>query len=322
MVNARIYRSGNNIFDCKRTDNGQMIQAIAKGQLLKGDEGPVVGDFVELNFDEQTSQFEVMKIMKRKNGLYRYTPRENRKKITAANIDILVIQSSVSKPVFKRGFIDRFLVRAIEWQVRPIIVFNKMDEYSEKDFDLSFEAQRVEALGVECFEIAAKFPEYKNKYLKNGLSELQKILKNETAIFLGQSGVGKSKVINCLSENEFDVRVNKVGKYGKGNHTTTWSEIYDYGDYTLVDSPGIRSLSLEDHDPKELMSYFPDLCDKAALCQFNNCDHLKNNKRCAFQEDRLSDSLESRLTLSRLEGFLRIYGELLETPLWKKRFKS
>lgn len=312
-MKAQVVRSHQREFDVKILESGEIVPAKALGNLLKKGETVVVGDIVTLK--EAGGHFEIHGVDERENEIFRIIVREQRKKVTAANCDALVIVSSVSKPAFKRGILDRFLVRAFQWGVQPVIVFNKMDEYDESIMDIEFEASRFKFLEIDCFEICAKDKNYKNKYLEKGRKELEKLLSGNTALFLGQSGVGKSKTISSLAG--VDLKTKMVGKGGKGAHSTTWSEIIDVGPFSLIDSPGIRSFSLEDIDPEELLSCFPDIVDIAVTCKFNDCKHVEKSKGCAFK-DLDPDAPDTAVILSRLESYLKIYEEVNEKAHWEK----
>jgi len=294
------------------------VTATALAKVLKGDR-VVVGDYVDLSpVEGSENEWQIHNVSERSSEIYRVSVREQRKRVTAANCDLMIIQSSVSKPEFKQGIVDRFLARACQWGVRPIIVFNKMDEYNEADFDIEFEKRRLEALGAKCFEISAVAgSDYKNKYLDKGWEELKKELFGKTAIFLGQSGVGKSKLISGLSGGDVELKTKAVGKVGKGSHTTTWSEVVDLGNFYVIDSPGIRSFSLEDINPDDLIMYFPDLEEVAVHCKFNNCSHDEHIKGCAFYSGNVDYDQEA--LLSRLDAFKRIYDEVSATPEWQKK---
>lgn len=312
-MKAQVVRSHQREFHVKILESGEIVAAKALGNLLKKGETVVVGDFVTLK--EVGGHFEIHGVDKRENEIFRIIVREQKKKVTAANCDALVIVSSVSKPAFKRGILDRFLVRAYQWGVQPVIVFNKMDEYDENVMDIEFEASRFKFLEIDCFEISAIDKNYKPKYLKKGRKELEQLLGGNTALFLGQSGVGKSKAINSLAG--VDLKTKTVGKGGKGAHSTTWSEIIDVGPFSLIDSPGIRSFSLEDIDADELLSCFPDIVDIAVTCQFKNCKHGEKSKGCAFKELDPKDP-DTEVITSRLESYLKIHEEISEKAHWEK----
>lgn len=316
---GRVIRSSKRAFDVRRED-GELISATALGKLLKRDRSVVVGDYVHLSQIPETNEWQITAIDERSSEIYRVSIREQRKRVTAANCDLLIILSSVSRPAYKQGIVDRFLVRACQWGIRPIVVFNKMDEYDgEEGPDLLFERQRLDLLGAQCYEICAKLGEnYHKQFLSLGWAELEETLQSRTAIFLGQSGVGKSKTISKLSGGEVELKTNTLGKVGKGSHTTTWSELVELPNFYLIDSPGIRSFSLEDIDPRELITYFPDLEEIGVQCKFTDCQHEPNSKGCAFYTDGLSAEMREAL-FSRLDSYKRIFEEASQVPVWSKK---
>jgi ribosome biogenesis GTPase len=316
---GRVIRSSKREFDV-RTEDGKIVSATALGNLLKKDRNIVVGDYVILTEIADSGGWQILDIETRTSEIYRVSVREQRKRVTAANCDLLVILSSVSRPTYKQGIVDRFLVRASQWGIRPIVVFNKMDEYNaEEGPDLHFEKRRLELLGVDCFEVSAKQgEEYNKQFFSLGWKELKESLSGRTAIFLGQSGVGKSQTIGQLSGGKVELKTNVVGKVGKGSHTTTWSELVELPDFYLIDSPGIRSFSLEDIDPRELISYFPDLEEIGVQCKFNDCQHEASSKGCSFHKGEYSEDKQEAL-FSRLDSYKRIRSEVSQTPIWSKK---
>lgn len=315
LKKARVFKSGKREFDCKLIDSGDMVMATALGNLLKGDENSiVVGDYVMI--DENNT---IVEVLPRTNEMFRLIVREQKKKVTASNCDLMVIVSSVSRPEYKRGIVDRFLVRAHQWGIRPLMVFNKMDEFNPDILDIKFELDRMNNLGIECFEVSAAIPEYKNQYLELGIEDLKNRLQGKTSIFLGQSGVGKSKLISATSEGKIKLLSRDVGKVGKGTHTTTWSEIVDCETMSLIDSPGIRSFGVEDLLEEELITYFPDLEEGAVQCKFSNCSHEEGMAGCYFHTKLDQNAYETTLIMSRLESFMRMKEEISQTPSYLKR---
>ncbi|MDD4972888.1 MAG: ribosome small subunit-dependent GTPase A [Bacteriovorax sp.] len=313
LVKGRVFKSAKREFDCKIEETGQMVVATALGNLLKGDDNTiVVGDYVMIENNT------IVEVLPRTNEMYRLIIREQKKKVTASNCDLLVIVSSVSKPEYKRGIVDRFLVRAHQWGIRPLMVFNKMDEYDLNNLDIQFEFDRMNNLGIECFEVSATEQNYKPRFLKLGIDDLKNRLEHKTSIFLGQSGVGKSKLISQVSDGKINLLSNEVGRVGKGKHTTTWSEIVDSDRMSLIDSPGIRSFGVEDLLQEDLITYFPDLEEGAVKCKFSNCDHRPGSKGCYFYTlDQ--NTRETQLLLSRLDSFCRMKEEISETPSYLKK---
>jgi ribosome biogenesis GTPase len=296
-----------------------MITCTAKGSLLKDGE-LVVGDFVEV--EKLGDELMISELIERENAIDRYIVRERKKKIIASNVDVIILIMTMSKPEYKRGLVDRYLVRAKCWNIPLVLVFNKADDEKEESLDMKFEELRIKNEIIGCYEVSAKKPDLVPKYLEKNqnFKEFKSFLKNKTALFVGQSGVGKSKTINALTDGKQNLISKEIGKMGKGAHTTTWAEVIDCGDFYLVDSPGIRSFSLDDLFVENLPDHFPDLLPYFGACKFNNCSHDPSQASCAFHQ--LDDSEESKALKSRLRSFLRIQQELEKTPTWKKKKRT
>ena len=194
---GKILRSAKKNFICKVVETGDEIEAITAGVVLRT-QTPVVGDFVELNLENGV--YLITEIHQRQNEIARHISRERKKKIIAANIDLLVIVVSLGKPAYKRGLVDRYLARALSWNLSTILIFNKADQYQHlASLDINFEAERLAPLEVMSFEVSAKQSTYQQQFLSRGVEELHKTLKGKTALMVGQSGVGKSKLISALT---------------------------------------------------------------------------------------------------------------------------
>lgn len=317
-IKARIFRSSKRHFDCQRSDNKEVVPATALATLLKEDH-LVVGDWVEISPPPQGGEeWKIESVIKRENSIFRNLPREQKKKVIAANVDVMLVVVSAGKPDYKRGLVDRYLARSDYWNVPAYVVFNKMDLYQESDFDIHFEADRLKWLNVKCFEVSAENPDYSPKYLSLGINDLENELKYKTAILVGHSGVGKSRLITSISNGKAQLLSGDLGKVGKGAHTTTWAELIDADHFTLIDSPGIRSMSLSDLTKEELLYCFSDVNEWAAKCKFSSsCSHEENSKGCYFQSLNKEDR-ESQLMLSRLDSYKRVLEEVSNIPDWLK----
>jgi ribosome biogenesis GTPase len=311
---ARVLKSSKREFECKLLASGELIVATALGNLLKRDT-IVAGDEVKIRQDKD-QQYEIYELSERKSLIYRHIMRENKKKIIASNVDLMIIVMSGSLPEYKRGLVDRYLTRAVQWKIEPILVFNKMDEFNQT-IDLKFETDRLKVLDMEFFEVSAVNTDHAPLWLNQGMPELKAYIQNKTAIMLGQSGVGKSKLISALSEGKVNLLSRDLGKVGKGAHTTTWAEIVDCHDFLLVDSPGVRSLSVEDLTPKDIKESFFDLDQLATNCKFSDCEHDPGVKGCYLQQLD-PDVYENQLILSRLESYHRMRDETAVRPEWEK----
>jgi len=186
----------------------------------------------------------------RRNFISRKAPgREGKIMHTiAANLDFVVITSSLHEPDFSLGLIDRFLIATTVAQITPIIVINKMD----LDSGAERPWQLYEDLGYRCYPVSTR--------TGAGLDALKAVLKSKTSAFCGHSGVGKTSLLSLL----FGEAVGKVGAVsgatGKGKHTTTVSKLIPAaGNTRFIDTPGIKEFGLLNVEPKELIQYFPEL---------------------------------------------------------------
>ena len=315
MIKAQVFRSSSKQFNCQILGSKEIVVASAKGALIK-DHGIVVGDLV--NLEQLNDQFNIVSIEERSNQIFRIIQREKKRKVIAANVDVIVLTMSISKPKYKEGLVDRYLIRSFQWDIPLLLVFNKMDQYdAKKSPDINFQAERLKALGIKCYELSAKQDCYQNTILANGIAELEEELKNKTAIFLGQSGVGKSKLITKLSDGKFELKSEELAKVGKGAHTTTWSEIIDLDKFKLVDSPGIRSFSLSDLEKDDLDNSFQDLLPYFEKCKFQNCKHDEKAEGCGLN-NLDSNLIETKFIISRLHSYSKILEEIEQIPAWKK----
>jgi ribosome biogenesis GTPase len=317
-IKARIFRSSKRHFDCQREDTKEVVPAMALATLLKEDH-LVVGDWVELSPPPQGGEeYKIEAVTQRQNAIFRNLPREQRKKVIAANLDVMLVVMSAGKPSYKRGLVDRYLARSDYWGVPAFVVFNKMDLYDESEFDIRFEAERLKWLNVECFEVCAEDKTYSPRFFEKGFSALAEKLKGKTAILVGHSGVGKSRLITELSHGKAQLLSGELGKVGKGAHTTTWAELIDADDFTLIDSPGVRSMSLTDLTKQDLLYCFSDINEWSTKCKFSsNCTHEPNSKGCFFQSLD-PERREDQLILSRLDSYKRILDEVSNIPDWQK----
>lgn len=314
MFRAKIFRSAKRLFECKIEQTGEIVNAVAHATVLK-QEHPVVGDNVILKLSDTSDQYEIIELLERKNEVYRRIVRENKRKVSAANVDYLIIVSSVSRPEYKSGLIDRYLLRSAQWNIPAIVVFNKMDEF-EDQFVLDFELEKWEKIGAKTFLTSCE--QEIDEEIQEEMNKLKEFLHNKTAMLVGQSGVGKSKLITTLSDGKVELVSKKLAKkYHKGAHTTTWAEIIDCENFLLVDSPGVRSMAVNDISIDELNSLFPDLLPLLNQCQFNNCRHDENSKGCYFNTlDR--EDFDDLIILDRLNSLCKIRDEVEKIPEWEK----
>lgn len=281
-MTGTIYKSTGSWYSVK-DEGGRFYNARIKG-VFKIDDitstNPVsVGDVVDFESENEIeSSVIITKIHDRKNYVARRSPRAKyQHHIVAANLDQSLLLATIKEPRTSQGFIDRFLVACEMYHVPALVVFNKTDVYKQKDWD-EFERMKglYEAVGYRVFAISLK--EVK------GIDEVKETLKEKTTLISGHSGVGKSSFINAVIP-ESKIKTQDVsGWSGKGQHTTTFAEMYDlpFGG-KIIDTPGMREFGLVDVKKEELSGYFPEMRARLNDCQFNNCQHI-NEPGCAIKQ--------------------------------------
>ena len=266
-----------------RDPSGRSWNARTKGVLKLEDitsTNPVaVGDWVdfEIESDAQSTAL-IDQILPRHNYINRQSPRhKHQHHIIAANLDQTVLVVTIREPRTSQGFIDRFLVAAEMYHVKPVLVFNKSDLYRAKELQL-FEALRdmYQPLGYPVLLVSAEKQE--------GLAELNAVLKDKTTLLSGHSGVGKSSLLNVLFPGMNRKTQDVSGWSGKGQHTTTFAEMFDLPQGgKIIDTPGMREFGIVDLSKQELSHYFPEMKNRIQNCQFNNCLH-SNEPGCAIKD--------------------------------------
>lgn len=278
-----VYRSTGSWYSVKDDRSGRFYNARIKG-IFKIDEitstNPLaVGDRVDFdNENEGEGSVIITKIGDRRNYVARQSPRaKHQHHIVAANLDQSLLLATVKDPRTSQGFIDRFLVACEMYHVPAIVVFNKTDVYKEKDWR-EFERMKTlyEAVGYRVFPISLKE--------KKGIEDVNDMLKGKVTLISGHSGVGKSSFINAVIPDSQIKTKDVSGWSGKGQHTTTFAEMYDLpGGGAIIDTPGMREFGLVDVEKDELSGYFPEMRQRLAGCRFNNCRHIAEED-CAIKQ--------------------------------------
>ena len=252
------------------TDDGQLIECKIKGNFrLKGirSTNPVaVGDRVGIVPNNEGTAF-ITEIEDRRNYIIRKSINLSKQShIIAANVDQAFLIVTVANPQTSTTFIDRFLASAEAYRVPVVLIFNKTDLLDEDTLRYQQAVVNLyETIGYECRQISAETGE--------GVEELHAMLDGKITLLSGNSGVGKSTLINRLVPGA-NLRTAEISDaHNTGMHTTTFSEMIELSSGYLIDTPGIKGFGTFDMEPEEITSYFKDIFHFSKDCRFSNCTH-------------------------------------------------
>ena len=266
-----VIRNTGSWYTVKTDDGGQLVDCKIKGNFrLKGirSTNPVaVGDRVTIVPNQEGTAF-ITAIHDRRNYIIRKSSNLSKQShIIAANVDLAVLVVTVNYPQTATTFIDRFLASAEAYRIPVVLVFNKTDLLTDEE--LHYQQMMIDlydTVGYEAIALSAETGE--------GMEKLEAALKDKTTVMSGNSGVGKSTLINRLIPGVNLKTAEISDAHNKGMHTTTFSEMLQLpsGGY-IIDTPGIRGFGTFDIEPEELTSYFKEIFHFSKDCRFNNCTH-------------------------------------------------
>lgn len=283
-----------------RLEDGSLLNCKIKGNLrLRGFRctNPVaVGDEVTVEPREDGTAF-IVQIEPRRNYIIRRASNLSREfQILAANLDQAVLVVTLANPVTNTTFIDRFLATAMAYSVPVLLVINKIDLLGDPDDQALLQAvmHLYRTIGYEVIATSTITGE--------GLDTLRSALQGRTSLLSGNSGVGKSSLINALIPDA-SLRVGDVSTaHHTGMHTTTFSEMLDLpGGGTLIDTPGVKGFGTIDMERAEVAHYFPEIFAVSRDCRYGNCTHT-HEPGCAV----LAAVADHRISESRYASYLSI----------------
>lgn len=296
-----------------RTEDGTIVPCRIKGKFringLKLTNPVAVGDVVKWTLeDEEQDVGTIYEIEPRRNYVVRQSPRKKHfLHLLASNIDQAILIVTVAEPAIKIGFIDRFLLMTEPYNIPVTIVFNKCDVYTEVDLHL-YEQLHALYTGIGYNVLLTS---NEDGY---GIDGLREVLKDKVSLMSGQSGVGKSTLINTL-EDELDLRIGDISDYsGKGMHTTTFAEMFDlsFGGH-IIDTPGIKTLSFSHLEVMDVAHNFREFFKYSENCRFGDCQH-RNEPQCAVKA-----AIEAgEISGIRYENYLQIIEEIEDQNYWER----
>lgn len=264
-----------------KTDEGSTVECKIKGNFrLKGirSTNPVaVGDRVKIIRNQEGTAF-ITEIEDRKNYIIRRSSNLSKQShIIASNLDQCMLIVTVNYPETSTTFIDRFLASAEAYRVPVCLVFNKTDRYSEDENRyLDGLINLYTTIGYQCYKVSA---------LNNiEIEEIKKALEGKITLFSGNSGVGKSTLINAILPEQ-NLKTGDISNvHNKGMHTTTFSEMFPVnGGGYIIDTPGIKGFGTFDMEDEEVGHYFKEIFKFSADCKYGNCTH-RHEPGCAVRE--------------------------------------
>ena len=264
----------------------KIYNSFARGKLKNEEIVPLVGDKVEIQItDEEKSEAVIEKILPRKNEL---------KRPKVSNIEQVVFIISIKNPKPDLLMLDKQLAYVENLKIEPVIVINKidLDENYKKIQEL------YTKIGYKVIATSAK--------QNIGISELKKQLKNKISVFSGNSGVGKSSIINALFEEDKTQEGEVSKKNKKGKNTTTDTKLYELEENTFIaDTPGFSSFEISEIESNQLDKNFREFNNEIPNCEFVGCTHIKE-ENCGIKKA----IEENRISKERYERYLKIYEEL------------
>lgn len=288
-----VYKSTGSWYTVK-TELGITYRCRIKGKFrlqgIKSTNPIAVGDVVDFeleeNNDEETGVINY--IHDRKNYIVRKSVNLSKQThVIASNIDQVFLLVTIDNPPTFTSFIDRFLVTAEAYSIKTVLLFNKIDTYSEETLDeVRYLAHVYRTIGYECIGVSAT--------TGKNVDKVKAMMHDKVSMFAGHSGVGKSTLVNTIEPN-LDLKTKAIStQHSQGQHTTTFAEMFDLSfNAQIIDTPGIKGFGIVDMKKEEISDYFPEFFELKQDCKFNNCLHIEEPKcaiKAAVENDVIAES--------------------------------
>lgn len=296
---GRILYGINNIYTVE--EGGRLLQCRIKGKVLRtsgAEYNPLaVGDEVSVHPDPLSAEVGwIVQRGERRNAIARWNKKRGAVQVIAANADLLVCVGSAQSPPFRPRFLDRLLVSAEAQRLEALIVLNKCDlEVEQETRERIADYRSIGYPVLECSALTGQ-----------GVPELAAALRGRVAVLFGQSGAGKSSLLNRMFPG-LSQRVGAISaKHDRGAHTTSFARLFQPAEgYTLVDTPGIREFEVAGVEPRQLAFLFREFAAHSGACGYPACQH-QEEPQCAVR----AAAERGQIHPDRYESYLRLRGDL------------
>lgn len=287
-MNKGIIVKGIGGFYYVKTENGEIIECRARGVFRKNGITPLVGDRASVS-DDGNGGLALAEIFPRKNSLVRPA---------VANVDCVVIVAAAASPAPDTVLLDKMTVSAEFRGIEPIICINKSDLADTGRLERIYAKTGYRVVVTSADD-------------GSGTDELKKLLEGKISAFTGNSGVGKSSLLNCLAPH-FVLETGEVSRIERGRHTTRHAELMELSNGALViDTPGFGSFEVDSMESEELKNYFPEFRAFEGMCRFSGCNHIAEPD-CAVK-NAVKEKIVSK---SRHNSYKKLFEELKATKKW------
>jgi ribosome biogenesis GTPase len=296
-----VYKSTGSWYTVK-TEDATVYKCRIKGKFrikgIKSTNPIAVGDVVDFKIEDKNNEHTgvIHNIHDRTNYIIRKSVNLSKRiHIIASNIDQVFLLITLNNPPTFTSFIDRFLATTEAYNVKTVLLFNKIDTYNEDELlEVKYLAALYRDIGYECVGVSAL--EGKN------VDKVKEMMLGKTSMFVGHSGVGKSTLVNTI-EAGLDIKTKEIStQHSQGQHTTTFAEMFDLSfEARIIDTPGIKGFGIVDMEKEEITDYFPEFFALKRDCKFNNCLHIEE-PHCAVKA-----ALENGdIALSRYKSYVQM----------------
>jgi ribosome biogenesis GTPase / thiamine phosphate phosphatase len=289
-------------------NDGKILECTIKGKLrimeLRTTNPIAVGDNVLFEIDRKSNSGIITEVLDRTNYILRKASNLSKhSQIIAANVDQVFLMITIISPETPVEFIDRFIITAEAYRIPATIIINKTDLYGDQEVEkMKYLESMYIKIGYECLQVSIKE--------NTGLNPLKSLMKDKISLVSGNSGVGKTTLLNTFNP-ALNLKTGEISDYHKqGKHITTFPEMHQmpFGGF-VIDTPGIRGFGVVDMERNEIYHFFREIFRISKDCKFNNCLHL-DEPGCAVRtavENGDIDYLRYRSYLNIMEGDDRKY---------------